>query len=276
MTDSSKTNKEPIAENSTFKQRIQELEQSESDRKRAEELISDTETRYRILFEHSPDGIVIIDPATARLLDFNETAHLQLGYSRKEFSPLSIGDFEIDETPEETKAHIEKVIREGRSDFETRHRTKHGEIKNIHVTAQVTRFAGNTVYHCIWRDITDRKRVEEALRESEEKLRILFNNDLTAIYIFELETLRLLDVNDAFVRTYGYSREELLGGMRLLDISAEPEESASAVRKAFEKNAIFIPLRWHQKEDGTVFPVEIVGGGYVWPSSISSAWSAPR
>ena len=108
------------------------------------------------------------------------------------------------------------------------------------------------------------QQTERELRESEEKYRTLFNNELTAIYIFEFETLRLLDVNDAFVRFYGYSREELLDGMRLTDISAEPEESASAVKEAADKGTIFIPLRLHRKKDGTVFPVEIVGGGYDW------------
>ena len=71
-----------------------------TERKRTEEARHDAETRYRLLFEHSPDGILIIDPATARPLEFNETAHRQLGYSREEFSDLSIFDLEANETKE--------------------------------------------------------------------------------------------------------------------------------------------------------------------------------
>jgi PAS domain S-box-containing protein len=66
-----------------------------------------------------------------------------------------------------------------------------------------------------------RKRSEEALRESEEKYRILFANELVAICIFEAVGLHYLDVNRAFERLYGYSREELLSGMTILDVSAE-------------------------------------------------------
>ncbi len=130
-------------------------------RKQAEQAFQDAETRYRLLFEHSPDGIVIINPVTAQFQEFNETAHRQLGYSREEFSRLSISDVEMDETPERIQAHITKVIQEGRDDFETRHRTKQGEIRNIRVTAQLTETLGKTVYHCIWRDITEQKRMED-------------------------------------------------------------------------------------------------------------------
>ncbi len=129
--------------------------------RKIEAALREAETRYRLLFEHSPDGIVILDPETARPVEFNETTCRQLGYSREEFSRLSISDFEEAETPEETRERIAKVIREGRNDFETRHRTRQGEIRNIHVTAQIIEVLGKTLYHCVWRDITERKRVEE-------------------------------------------------------------------------------------------------------------------
>jgi PAS domain S-box-containing protein len=133
--------------------------------------LRDAETRYRMLFEHSPDGILIIDPATARPLEFNETAHRQLGYSREEFSGLSIFDLEVSETPEETRSRIARVIHEGRVDFETRQRTRQGEVRNVHVTAQIIEALGRPVYHCVWRDITDRRRAEEKLKDTLESLR---------------------------------------------------------------------------------------------------------
>ncbi|MDD4907443.1 MAG: PAS domain S-box protein [Candidatus Omnitrophica bacterium] len=144
--------------------------------KAAEAALRDTEIRYRLLFEYSPDGIVILDPDTARPIEFNETACRQLGYSREEFARLSVSDFEIIETSEETRARIAKVIRAGRDDFETRHRTKQGEIRNIHVTAQTIEIMGRLVYHCVWRDITERKNMEQSLRGSEEKYRSIVDN----------------------------------------------------------------------------------------------------
>ncbi|HPR91016.1 MAG TPA: PAS domain S-box protein, partial [Synergistaceae bacterium] len=119
------------------------------EQKRAVEALHDAETRYRLLFEHSPIGIVIIDPSTARPVEFNETAHRQLGYSREEFARLSISDIEVIETPEETRLRIAKVMREGMCCFYTRQRTRQGEIREVHVIAQFFEISGKSVYHCI-------------------------------------------------------------------------------------------------------------------------------
>ena len=61
-------------------------------------------------------------------------------------------------------------MRHGRNDFETRHRTRQGEIRNVHVTAQIIEILGRPVYHCIWRDITDRTRAQRALAERSGQL----------------------------------------------------------------------------------------------------------
>ncbi|MEI6875217.1 MAG: CHASE domain-containing protein, partial [Spirochaetota bacterium] len=100
------------------------------------------------------------------------------------------------------------------------------------------------------------------LREGEEKYRIIFENEIYAICIFDLESLRLVDVNEAYTKLYGYRREELLSGMTIYDITAEPQASSQATDQARREGTTFIPLRWHRKKDGTVFPVEIVGGPY--------------
>jgi PAS domain S-box-containing protein len=102
------------------------------------------------------------------------------------------------------------------------------------------------------------------LQESEEKYSIVFNNQIYAICIFDLETLELIDVNEAYEQLYGYSREELLAGMTIHDITAEHQASNTATVKATREGTTFIPLRYHRRKDGTVFPVEIVGGPYVW------------
>ncbi|MDQ5986719.1 MAG: hypothetical protein CSYNP_02450 [Syntrophus sp. SKADARSKE-3] len=184
MNDECRNNQELQDENLALKRRIQELEQLDSKRQKVERSLRDIESRYRLLFEYSPVGIVIIDPSTARILEFNETAHRQLGYSRNEFSHLKIFDLEIEETPEETQLHISQVIREGRADFETRHRTKQGEIRNVYVTAKYIEFSEKPIYHCIWRDITEWKRSEEALRKSEwEKAAILDAMSEMVIYL---------------------------------------------------------------------------------------------
>jgi len=105
------------------------------------------------------------------------------------------------------------------------------------------------------RDITERKRLEELLRMSEEKYRQLFATVPDAIFIFDAETRQFIDVNESALKLYGYTREEFLS-MKLVDITAEPEESEKVVKKTIAAKMDRVPLRYHRKKDNTVFPVE--------------------
>jgi len=141
------------------------LEDEIIERKQIEKALKKEERRYRTLFEQSPEGIVLIDPETALPIEFNEVAYQQLGYTSDEFMQMRVSDYEEVEKPEDTKVHIEKILREGRDDFETSHRTKNGEIKNILVTVQLLDLYGKPLFHCIYRDITELKQAEAEINE---------------------------------------------------------------------------------------------------------------
>ena len=190
---------------------LQKLQREANERKHAEKELRESEKRYRAFFENGPDGVVILDPETARFIEFNDQACRQLGYSRKEFALLRVPDIEVKESAEETQVHIQKVLREGYDDFDTLQRTKQGEIRHIHITAQIIEIAGRPVYHCIWRDVTDRKLAEEAVRESESKFRKLFDSSPQAIALTDIESGKLIDVNNKFCELTKYSKEEILG-----------------------------------------------------------------
>jgi len=200
-----------------------------TERRRAEETLRQIQARYRLLFEHAPDGVVIIDPATARFLEFNEAAHRQLGYSREEFALLGIFDIDAVERPEETLKHIENIISRGRDDFETLQRTRQGEIRNVHVTAQMTEVSGHSVYHCVWRDVTERRRAEEALRESKEKYRELVENANSIILRMD-STGVVTFFNEFSQRFFGYTEEEILGKNVVGTIVPPTDSSGSDLR----------------------------------------------
>lgn len=193
-----------------LEQKVKKLEELLKKSKQVEASLHDTEKLYHLLFDHSPDGILIVDPMTTRFLDFNETACRQHGYSREEFSQLNIFDVEIDETPEEIQLHIEYVIQRGISDFETRHRTKQGEIINLHVTAQYTEVLGKPVYYCIIRDITERKRMQTALRESEKRLADIIDFLPDATFVIDLSG-KVIAWNRAVEEITGVKTEDILG-----------------------------------------------------------------
>lgn len=111
--------------------------------------------------------------------------------------------------------------------------------------------------------IAELETVEEALEESKEKYRKLFNNSVDAVCIFDVETRKILDVNDAYLKLYGYTRDEVLQ-LTTDDISAEPEETKKAIKKSSATGDVLIPARNHRKKDGTVFQVELSAGPYKW------------
>ncbi|MHA2180531.1 MAG: MASE3 domain-containing protein [Promethearchaeota archaeon] len=152
-----------------------------SERKKSEELLEEAELRYRTTFEQSPDGIIILDPETFQAVEFNEAVCKMLGYTREEFELLKINDYDLVENPSETKVHIEKVLKEGRDDFETKFITKKGDILDIYVIAKVIKLSGKTYFQSIFRDITERKSAVEAIKKREYDLNERVK-ELTCLY----------------------------------------------------------------------------------------------
>jgi PAS domain S-box-containing protein len=107
------------------------------------------------------------------------------------------------------------------------------------------------------RELDERRVVEGALRESEQRYHTLFEIASDAILLFDHSSLQILDANPAACQLYGYSLDELRR-MRVMDLSAEPERTEQASRAA----EAHIPLRQHRRKDGTVFTVEIYSGAF--------------
>jgi PAS domain S-box-containing protein len=112
-------------------------------------------------------------------------------------------------------------------------------------------------------DITDRKKAESALMESEEKYRGLFSDVGDAIIVADAESFRIVDANEAAEKLWGYSREELLQ-MRTQDLSAEPQKTLETLRSVSGAQHLAIPVLTHKKKDGTVFPVEMSVSAFHW------------
>ncbi len=93
------------------------------------------------------------------------------------------------------------------------------------------------------------------LRQSEERYRQLFNVGSDALLVIDVDTRSLINANEAAVELYGYPREELLA-LHINDLFADPEEGSHQIVSS-RSGILHIPLRYHRKKDGAIFPVEI-------------------
>ncbi|MDR3542735.1 MAG: PAS domain S-box protein [Desulfosporosinus sp.] len=228
-----------------------------SELKRTEEALNISEEKFRKLFEDGKTVSLIIDSDTGNIVDANRSAAEFYGWSIKELRQMCIQKINT-LPPDKICNEMKETMAMNSMKFEFRHRKADGSIIDVEVFSSRISIAGKDLLYSIIHDISDRKMVEKALQENEEKYRKVFENHVTAICIFDLETFQLIDANKTHLQLYGYSREEMLAGMKVYDLSADKEASLVSLRIAQSKGGIFVPLRYHKKKDGTIFPVEIV------------------
>lgn len=148
-----------------------------TERKKSEKKLLESEKRYRALFEQAADGIILIEMDTGKLIEFNDRAYKNLGYTRNEFKRLKISDFEVIESPEEIDKHLKKINHEGSDSFETKHRTKEGELRNILVNYRTITIHGKKINQAIHHDITE---IKKAQAEKEKLVLTLMNQEKLA------------------------------------------------------------------------------------------------
>ncbi len=181
-----------------------------SKRKKAAEQMKDEEQRYHALFNRAPLGVLIVDPETACFVEFNDVAHKQLGYSREEFEKLCIADIEAKESPGEIKSRIADMLRVGGGEFETEHLTKDRTRKNILVTVRAIKLKNKTFLHSIFHDITEIRKVEKALMESEAEYRQLVELAQEGVWAVDKDYVTTF-VNPRMCQMLGYTQSEMVG-----------------------------------------------------------------
>lgn len=130
--------------------------------------LQESENLYHILFSKAPLGISIID-FNGTAIEFNDVAHRQLGYSKEEFAKLTVSDYEVLESPDEVKARMKKILKSGKDEFESKHCTKNGEIRDIINTVQLIELNENKFFQVITRDITEQKKAERKLEATQRE-----------------------------------------------------------------------------------------------------------
>ncbi|MDD3846042.1 MAG: PAS domain S-box protein [Syntrophorhabdaceae bacterium] len=242
---------------------LQAIVRDITERKRSEEALRESETKYRSIFENAVEGMFQTTPE-GRFLSVNPSYVKMFGYSSpEEFLTGAIGVDTHIYADEADRARFRELMdkRGVAQGFEFQATKKDGTPIWISVNARAAKDATGTIlyYEGTTDDITLLKQAEQAAIESEERYRRLFDLGADAIFLVDNETYRILEANNASSSLYGYSKEELLR-IRITDLSVEPE----LTRDVICKEVIAVPLRYQKKKDGTVFPVEITITYLMW------------
>jgi len=168
-------------------------------------VLARAEARYRELFDHIADAIFVVDPETHRVIDCNEEACRRYEYTREEFlgmDPVTV------HPPEEREAVRQRLRQQDTSTAEFTHITKSGRRFPVEVRSRVIDHEGRRARISLIQDLSAHKRVEESLRESEDRFRAVGDNIAAAIYIHDGQ--RMLYVNPACEEISGYTCAELM------------------------------------------------------------------
>ena len=185
----------------------------ETDRKRSEEALRESEEIFQQAFEGANDGICLVD-TEGNLTKVNKRMSEIFGYSKEELESMTVNDIahpeDVNISPEFIKRSIAKEVEN--SVFEKRYIHKQGRILWGQVSSSIVRDSkGDPLYFISHvQDITQRKRAEEALRESEKRFRHLFERAPLGYQSLDAEGC-FLDVNQAWLDLLGYSRDQVIG-----------------------------------------------------------------
>ncbi|HBE45149.1 MAG TPA: hypothetical protein DDW17_06815, partial [Deltaproteobacteria bacterium] len=173
--------------------------------------LMDSEEQYRKLFEESVEGIVLADIDTGIIIDCNKAL---LKLVERERDEVIGKPQKILHPPEDDIGNVSKTFEKHRKDkrgqtIETRVITKTGKLKDVEIKANITEVKGRKLLQGIFRDITERKQMEEALRASEENFRNSMDNSPLGIRIVT-EDGKTIYANKVMLDMYGYdSLDEL-------------------------------------------------------------------
>jgi len=231
----------------------QELQKSQQ----AEAALAASEARYRALFDGANDAVFLHgirpDGTPGNFMAVNQVAVDRLGYSAEAFAALTPMDIDAGEFADERRAAEEAIDRDGHATFEMVHLARDGRRIPVEISSRQIVMAGRPVALSIARDLTERKRAEAALRESEERFRSSFENTLVGLYRTTADG-RVLMANPALWRMLGYPSLEALQQVNL-EVEFHATYRRDDFKRELEANGVILgrEARWIRPDGGVIF-----------------------
>ncbi len=223
----------------------------------SQEALLESEEKFRLAFENAVDAIFWADPVTGRILNCNKAAEALLETTRDRI----IGRHQtILHPPQKAAQYLEMFRRHITSprsaDEEADIITERGAIKPVHITASTTTIGKKIIHQGIFRDITQRKRSEDALRASESRYRNLLEASPDSIVVYDVDG-RVLYLNPAFEETFGWKLSEIYG--KRVDFVPEENwpETKNAIEQMIAGRKVCLLETRRRTKDGRVLDVQI-------------------
>ena len=228
--------------------------------KRREEALRESEGRYRQMFENNRAVKLLIDPETGDIIDANMAACDYYGYTRDELSAMHVWDINV-LGEHQIRDEMRRAKEQSRNYFQFRHMRSNGEIRDVEVHSGPIEVRGQRILYSIIHDITERKRAEEALQQSEEKYRVIFDYAPVGIYQSTGDG-RFVTANPTLARMLGYATvEELLAKNLEQDVYLDPcQRDALLPGDGPFGYAHNVELQW-RKKDGSLIWVQVNAHG---------------
>ena len=223
MNDRKKTKEQLLEELARLRKHVSRLKEVVNKSRREEQRLRESEARFRSVFEGSIDSILLADPETGEILDANPASEELLSMSREEIIGLHQSQVHPPHRRERAKAAFRRIANEADQQVpaETVVQSSDGKEKPVEILAQVIQVDGRPVVYGIFRDITERKRAEEALRDSEQLHKTIVDHARDVIYTISKDTT-LTSLSPAFETVTGWSRSEWIG--RKIEEIVHPED----------------------------------------------------
>ena len=217
------------------------------------------------IVESSDDAIIGITP-DGRIASWNNGAKNIYGYNAAEILGRPVAILALPERQDEINS-LQMRLRHGEriNHFQTLHLTKSGRTLIISLSVSpVIDNAGRLIgSSLISRDITERRQIEESLRETEVKYRSIFTSETDAILLFDATSGRLLDFNDATLKLYGYERDAFLL-LSLKDICPGLKNAEAMRGQSLHEPVNSTSTELHRRRDGSTFTAEMSTSHFVW------------
>jgi PAS domain S-box-containing protein len=200
-----------------------------TERKQLEELLRMSEETYRQLFATVPDAIFMFDADTRQFIDANESALRLYGFSREEFLKMTLAD--ITAEPEESEKVVKKTMAVRMDRVPLRYHMKRDKtVFPVEASTSMFDLGGRKVICVVIRDITDRKRTEEAIKDSEERYRTLFERTANPILITDTDG-NYINGNNSALRFFQCTQDELLSKNILDFMPPDKKEQVLDIKK---------------------------------------------